>query len=231
MMLLTLVVMGAIFGSMLLKAPGNIPQPARPLIAVGAMIFVLMGMLQLMSNQFGFDRDGFRVFVLCAAPRRDILLGKNLAFAPMALGMAVILLIIAQVVCPMRLDHFLSMIPQFVSMYLLFCISTNLLSIYAPLYIAAGSLKPANPRIGTILLQLAMFMILFPLTQAPTLLPLGIEAGLEYKGWTAGVPICLLLSLAECAAVVFVYRIALNWQGGLLQDREQKILERVTNRA
>ena len=108
---------------------------------------------------------------------------------------------------------------------------TNLLSIYAPLHIAAGSLKPSSPKIGKVLLQMAMFMFLFPLTQAPTLLPLGIEAGLEYQGWTTGAPICLVLSLAECAAVVFIYRFSLNWQGGLLQGREQKILESVTNRA
>ena len=45
-------------------------------------MFVLFGVVQLMANQFGFDRDGFRVFVLSAARRRDILLGKNLSFAP-----------------------------------------------------------------------------------------------------------------------------------------------------
>ncbi len=41
---------------------------ARPLCAVGAMALVLFGLMQLMANQFGFDRDGFRVFVL-SAPR------------------------------------------------------------------------------------------------------------------------------------------------------------------
>jgi hypothetical protein len=123
------------------------------------------------------------------------------------------------------------MLPQFVSMFLLFCVMTNLLSIYAPLHIAAGALKPSSAKFGVVLVQLAMFMILFPLTQLPTLLPLGIEAGLEYKGWTAGAPICLLLSLAECAAVVCIYHFSLNWQGSLLQEREQKILASVTNRA
>ena len=44
---------------------------------------------------------------------------------------------------------------------------------------------------------MAMFMFLFPLTQAPTFLPLGIEAAMEYKGWTHGAPTCLLLSLAQ----------------------------------
>ena len=56
---------------------------SSPSAPIGIALF---GVLQLMSNQFGFDRDGFRVFVLCAAPRRDILLGKNLSFAPLALA-------------------------------------------------------------------------------------------------------------------------------------------------
>ena len=235
MMLLTLVVIGVIFGSLLFKVPSNIPELARPLIAIGAVGFVLLCMLHLMANQFGFDRDGFRVFVLCAASRRDILRGKNLAFVPMTLGMAAILVTILQVMCPMRPDHFLAMLPQSVSMFLLFTCMTNLLSIYAPMYIAAGSLKPSNPKIGQILIQLLMVFFLFPLAQAPTLLPLGIEAGLVHSGWfpgwIAGAPVFLLLSLAECAVVIFVYRLSLVWQGGLLQDREQKILESVTTRA
>lgn len=235
MMILTLVVLSVVFGAMMWNAPPKIPEIARPLAAIGAMAFVMVCMLQFMSNQFGFDRDGFRVFVLCAAPRRDILLGKNLSFAPIVLGAAAVALIFTQFICPMRLDHFVAMFPQFVSMFLLFCVATNLLSIYAPLYIAAGSLKPANPKIGTILLQMAMFMILFPLTQAPTLLPLGIEAGLAYKfpdqRWIAGTPICLVCTLLECAAVIGLYRFLLNWQGTLLQAREQTILDRVTNRA
>ncbi len=230
MMLLMPLVMGAIFGSMLLKGPHNIPSPFRPLVAMGAMLVVLMGVMQIMANQFGFDRDGFRVFVLCAAPRRDILLGKNLAFAPLALGKATILLIVVQVVCPLRLDHFLAMFPQFVSMFLLFCMLTNVLSIYAPMHIAAGSMKPSNQKLVPVLLQMVMFTCLFPLTQAPTLLPLGIEAALAYGGWSAGAPICLVLTLVECAAVVVIYRICLRWQGNLFQAREQRILEVVTNR-
>jgi hypothetical protein len=63
------------------------------------------------------------------------------------------------------------------------------------------------------------------------LLPLGIEALLEWKGWTAGLPLCLVLSLIECVAIIFIYRVVLDWEGGLFQAREQRILETVTNRA
>jgi hypothetical protein len=184
-----------------------------------------------MANQFGFDRDGFRVFVLSAARRRDILLGKNLAIAPVTMGLAAIVLAFVQIVSPMRLDHFLAMFPQYISMFLLFCMVTNLLSIYAPVYVPPGSLKASSPKVGTVLLQVVTIALFFPLTQLVTLLPLGTEILLRLLGWSSSIPIYLILSLAECAAVVTVYHFMLNWQGSLFQASEQNILERVTNRA
>lgn len=231
MALLTPLIMSAIFGSMLLGGNRSLSTSFRPLVATGGMVFVLFGVLQLMGNQFGFDRDGFRVFVLCAAPRRDILLGKNLAYAPLALGLALVLLAVIQVVYPMRIDHALAMIPQFVSMFLLFCILANVVSIYTPVHLAAGSLNPSHLKITTVLSQLVMFTLLFPLTQGLTLLPFGVEALLSLLGRANGVPVYLILSLIECAAVVLLYRVSLDRLGTLLQAREQAILEVVTNRA
>jgi hypothetical protein len=158
-------------------------------------------------------------------------LGKNLAYSPFVLGLAIIVLVLFQVFCPMRAVHFLAMAPQLISMFLLYCVVSNLMSIYTATALVAGSLKPAKPKTTTVLLQLLMFGILFPLTQSLTLLPLGIEALLDWQGWTAGIPIYLLLATAQCAAVVWFYRLALQWQGSLLQSREQQILEVVTNRA
>jgi hypothetical protein len=230
MMMLTLVIFYAIGGAALLKAPLNTPALLRPLFAIAGMLCVMFGVLQFVSNQFGFDRDGFRVFVLCPASRRDILLGKNLGFAIPTLATAAVAMVVVQFVTPMRIDHFLAVIPLYVSMYLLYCVMANLISIFAPLYIAPGSFKPANPKLKTVLLQMLLFMVLFPLAQIPTLLPLGIEAGAEQLGWTTHVPIFLLLSLVECAVIVWLYRLVLDWQGDLLQRREQRILEIVTNK-
>jgi ABC-2 type transport system permease protein len=231
MMLLTPLIMIPIFGSMLWSGRANIPEMVRPLVAFGGMLFVLLGMVQMMTNQFGFDRDGFRVFVLSPASRRDILLGKNLAFAPMAMAIAAIVLVVVQILCPMRLDHLLTTVPQYLSMFLVFCILSNLVSIYAPAHVAAGSLRPANPKLTTILLQTVVIGIMLPLTQAVILMPLGVEFLLRFFGWGRGVPIYLILSIVECALVVFMYYLSLTWQGQLLQGREQRILECVTNRS
>lgn len=181
-----------------------------------------------MSNQFGFDRHGFRAFVLCAASRRDILLGKNLSFAPFAFGMAMFVLLTAQVICPMSASHFLAMAPQFVSMYLTFCMLMNLMSIYAPVAIPAGSLKPANPKLSVVLIQLSMIFVLFPMLQLPLMLPFGVEALLAWRNWTTSTPVSLLLAIVECLTVTGIYRWSLKRLGALFQAREQRILEVVT---
>ncbi len=231
MMLLSPVFMTIIFGSMLWNSRNSRAESLRPLIAIGGMAFVLFGVVQLMANQFGFDRDGFRVFVLSSARRRDILMGKNLSFAPLVMGMAAIMLGALQTLSPMRWDHFLAMIPQSISMYLLFCLLMNFLSIYGPVYVAAGSLKPTNPKLLTVLLHMVTFMIFFPISQAFTLIPLGTELVVRMFGYGSGVPICLLLTLLECGVVAVIYYFGSAGLGSLLQSREQKILETVTAKA
>lgn len=228
MMLLTPLIMSLVMGGAFVHRPtGDVPDHVWPLAAIGGMMMVLFGTAQIMANQFGFDRDGFRVFVLCAAPRHDILLGKNLAFFPWAAGMAGLIVAVIEVVCRLRIDHLLALLPQFISMYLMFCLLVNLLSIYAPMAIAAGSLKPANQKLLPVFLQIISLMFFFPLFQVPSFLPLGIEALLDYAGWAKGLPVFLFLAVAECAAVMLIYRSALQWEGRLLESREKKILESV----
>ena len=230
MMLLTPLLMVVIVGSILVTKGSNIPEPARPLLPFAAMSLILLGMAQLVGNQFGFDRGGFRVFVLCPARRRDILLGKNLAVAPLALGLGLLSAVAVQAVAPLRWDHFLAVGPQLVSMYLLFCLPGNLLSILAPMPIAAGTMKPANPRMVPVLLHVA-FVFVFPLVLGPAVVPLGAEALLRGLGWAEAAPVNLILSLVLGAAVVFLYRLVVSLEGALLHARELVILETVTSKS
>jgi hypothetical protein len=193
------------------------------------MALILFGMMQVAGNQFGFDRSGFRVFVLCAAPRRDILLGKNLALAPLALGLGLIMLVLLEVIYPLRVGDLVAALPQLVSMYVVCCMLTNWLSILAPMHIPAGSFKASNPKLIPLLLQMAC-MFLMPVAMSVLLIPLGVEAALEELGWVRGLPVSLVLSLLECLGVVYLYRLLLPVQGRVLQAREQKILTVVTTR-
>jgi ABC-2 type transport system permease protein len=114
-------------------------------------------------------------------------------------------------------------------MYIILCLMGNWLSLLAPMPIASGSLKPRNPKLIPILVQMAFFMVL-PMTLAPMVLPLGIEFLIQYFAGIEGIPICLVLSLLECAAVLGIYRLFLGWQGEVLQSREQRILQIVTSK-
>jgi hypothetical protein len=46
-----------------------------------------------------------------------------------------------------------------------------------------------------------------------------------------GFPTFLVLGGVQAAVMLWLYPIALNWQGGLLQRHEQKILEIVSSKA
>jgi hypothetical protein len=228
MLLLTPFLLVLVFGSMLWTRQADFDPLLRPLLAFGAMGLPMITMVQLVGNQFGFDRGGFRVFVLCAAPRREVLLGKNLAVAPLALVLATIMLMALQVVQPMRLDLLLATLPQWLSMYLLFCLLANLLAILVPMPVAAASLKPAQPKLLPILLH-SVFIFVLPTVLALTLVPLAAEYTARKLGWAG--PICLILSVLECLGIVLFYRVAITWEGDLLQAWEQKVLHTVASRA
>jgi hypothetical protein len=229
MILLSPLMMVLVFGSLSLAHTMNPDDAVKPLMAFGAMTMTMFSLIQLVGNQFGFDRSGFRLYVLSTAPRRDILLGKNVSTAPVAFLLAMTMIVFLQVIYPMRLDHFLATLPQLLSVYLLFCLLANWLSILAPMPVRSGSFKPANPKGITLLLQF-VFLFLFPFVLAPILLPLGIEQLLVTVGWSKSIPTCLLLSVVQSVAVVGIYLLVLTWQGYVLQRREQKILEIVTTK-
>jgi len=219
-----------IFGTMFIRANANPPELLRPLIASGGISMILLILGQLAGNQFGFDRNGFRTYLLSPAARRDILIGKNLALAPIALGLTSILVMVVQFAYPMRIDHFIAALIQPIPMYFIFCIVENFLSMLAPMPVAPGSLKPSKPRGIQILIHIG-FLFLFPLALSPTLIPLGLEFFLDWSGGASWLPVYLTFIVIECVAVAVLYRFALEWQGGMLQQRERQILEVVTSKA
>jgi hypothetical protein len=219
MMLLTPIILTLVFGSTFLRVHSDPPQVLRPVMAAALIGMIFLGLAQLAGNQFGFDRHGFRVFVLTGVSRRDILLGKNLALFPFALGLGVLGISALQFAFPMRIDHWLAAMVQMVSMFLVFSLLTNFLSMLAPAAISIGSLRPAQPKGMAIVIHLLFFFFVMPIAMGLTLIPLGIEY------FVPDLPVYLVLTLAECAVVIYLYLQILNVQGTLLQRREQKILE------
>ena len=230
MMLLTPVILLAFFGSMIfLGRQRDMPDIARPFLALGAISITILCYVQLLCNVFGFDRDGFRVYILSPCPRRDILLGKNMSFAPLAIGMCLLALVVLQFLLPLEVFHFLATLFQLAAVYLIYCLMGNVISVIAPSAVSAGSLKPAQAKLVTVLIHV-FTALLSPLASVPALIPLGAELALDHYQMLSYVPIYLIASVVELIVVVWIYRRMLDFQGRLLQVREQRVLEAVTAR-
>jgi hypothetical protein len=230
MMLLSPIMMLVIFGGLLFSRPGSRAGLEGPLVAYGAMAMTLFSMSQFFANQFGFDRDGFKVFVMTAAPRREILLGKNLALAPIAFGLGMTVIVGLQFFYPLQFGHLLAIPLSFVTMFLLFCMIMNWASIVAPLRISPGSMKPTGMKLVPFLVNLSM-IVLVPLCLAPTLIPLASGIALEYYGWNHGHWYCFFFATIEVSIIVLLYSFVISAQGQLLHNRELKIMNSVTTKA
>ena len=229
MMLLSPILMIGVFGTIMFTRSAAPPEALRPFMASGAVAMILFTLSQLIGNQFGFDRSGFRVFVLCPAPRRQILLGKNAAVAPMVLTLSLLAVVAIQVIYPMPVDVFVSLLPQVLSMFLLYCLIGNLASMLVPLRIAPGTMKPTSVKTIPVLAHVGM-MLLLPVVLSVTMFPLMVQLIFRSLAWLPSVPVAAILSLLECLLICVLYYFAVGWEGDLLQSREQKILEAVVNK-
>jgi len=228
MMLATNFIMLLIFGTMIfVKRSVNISDNFRPFIATGAVVFMFLSLSQLMYNLFGFDRSGFRQLVLLPVPRKQILLGKNLAFLPVAAGIGVIFLLLVKIVMGISLVIVLAAGMQMLAAFLLLSMVGNLISILVPYRVAAGSLKPtkSSKKTGFLIFISRMF---FPMIMAPIFIPPAIGLLFFKVGWLPAAPVNLFFSAALLALLAFFYRLSLGPLGDLLQRREKEILQVVT---
>jgi hypothetical protein len=124
----------------------------------------------------------------------------------------------------MTFVHALAAILQCVPAYLLLCILGNFSSILSPMAMSMGSMKPVQPKLAVILVQM-LVMMLAPLCLAPALLALAAEAALAEWYQIHGIPICLVVTLVELLVVRWAYGRVIAAQGRMLQQREPRILE------
>ncbi|MDZ4686934.1 MAG: hypothetical protein SH850_17810 [Planctomycetaceae bacterium] len=233
MVLIGPVVMLVIFGGMLLPnlGPQGMPSVVRSFLPLGVLFLSISGLAQLSQNLFAFDRSGFRAYVLSGVPRRQILIGKNLAFAPLILAPSLLLIAVVQFLAPAPATHFLATLLEIPTICLLLCLLGNFSSILCPVCQAAGSMKPANASGITMLLQFAFLLATVAVLGVVAVLPVGLELLLQAWGWFPRiVPLALIVAAVELAAAVLIYRVVIRRQGELLQSRECRILESVVEK-
>ena len=222
--LVVLVVLAVMFSSRGAQAPGDL---VKPFLAAGVVGSTFFGLLQLMFNQFGFDRDGFRALVLLPIQRKHTLLAKNLSLVPIAFGLGLLFLAILQVIAGLHWLVLVAACLQLTAMFLLLSLAGNFVSIIAPYRIALGSLKPTKAS-GKTTLFIFISHICFPLLLTPIFIPpaLGLVAG--SLGWLPATTVNALASLLLAALVALIYRLSLAALGDLLQQREKEILQIVS---
>ena len=224
MALLTPLIFACVFGSMLFTGGmSKLPEVVRPWIGIGALGMSLMGMLQIMLNMFGLDRQGFRAYVLMPAPRRDILLGKNVGIFPIAATLSALMILFAGIVGRMEVTHIISTLLQVAVALLIYFTISNFISIVAPIGMAVGTMKPVSMNVGVFVMQF-LALLLVAVAVIPAAVALAAEQLAGFAAGVHGVPIYLLLTLAELPLALWFYVRMLDLEGRLLQEKEQEIL-------
>jgi hypothetical protein len=221
-------VMMLVFGTILLPRAARSPVVSgKPFFVAASVFFVMMGMVQLMFNQFGVDRNGFRSIILLPALRRHILLGKNLALAPIVVGTGMVALVLLKLFVGIGWLDFLAGLLQMMIGFLLMSIAGNLTSILAPYRIATGSLRATKTPLKTTLV-IVLSHLLFPILLIPTVIPPAVAAIAGLFGISPAIPVNLLASVVVAAVVALAYALSLAGLGEMLQRREIGMLQILT---
>ena len=216
------------FGTMaLLSHPRNLSFQAQLLYGTGVALLPFLGMIHVMTNQFGLDREAFRTLVLSPAPRSQILLGKNLAMLPISVTVELVYLILAAFALHLEASVVLAAFAQSLAAFFLICIPGNAVSSLLPYRIREGTM--AATKIGGARALLNILAHLICTSFLSVLLVPALAAFLlrGASGPTARL-VYVALSVVELATVVTIYGLSLFGLGELLQRREKEILRMVT---
>jgi len=200
-------------------------------LVVVASAFTMLMAAGLISNQFGFDRTGFRAFVLSPIRRDRILLARNIAIAPFLLIQSTLLATAVSVYFGFSFDKLFCALILTAAMLPTFCLLMNLMSILTPFALAAGSIQPQQFNFIPLITNIGLSMFL-PIIVGFTLMPLGFEWLMDQAVTsTRWFPFALLLSVPWVGFSFWLYALVIPFQGKLLARREQEILRVVTSKA
>lgn len=226
-LVLNVVIFGMLGVGFLVRGQWRVPAEAHAFVAGAVVGATFLGLLQVLFNQFGFDRDGFRMLVLSPVARRDILLGKNLALLPLGSGIFAGLLLLTSLLVQWTPWVVLEGCLLFGTAFLIMCVVGNAVSILLPVRMNAGSLNATKVPPLTLVLMM-MVTALLPLALSPVLVPpaLGLLARYAEIPWPAAVECVAALVLLGLAALG--YRWSMGFLGDLLERRERAVLQAVT---
>lgn len=181
------------------------------------------------SNIFGFDRSGFRFWVLSGLPRSEILRGRNWMFGVMVLIIAVAAMIGTNLLWKYSWLRALEALLAFVAYLPLYLVLSNVISILAPFPMAAQGFQPKEFNWKSVVLNLVLTTII-PIIMGLCSIPWAIEFGLHTAvPASQKLPIALLLMPLLVGCSWWLYESFLEIVGELLHSREKNLLAVVTS--
>jgi hypothetical protein len=188
------------------------------LMATAGILYVFLILSGLFCNQFAFERGGMRTFILSPVDRKIVLLGKNIAFATVALVFSVSLLTVNQLVFrDITLGALLFVMLSFLIFVPLMSVMGNWFSVRFPKRMKFGKRLNLSGVVGLLLIPMIIVLALPPLAATAA-------------GYIAQSLLIEYATLALLAALsIGFYLVTINAQGESLQQRELEILEAVND--
>ena len=211
----------------LLKKRDKLPPEAAPLVGLGIVFFAMFMMFGLTMNIFGFDRNGFRSYMLLPLRPRNLLLAKNISMSPIVCVMCILPFGVVIVLFSFSWTDVLACVAQLLSTYTIFCILGNAVSTMFPFPMPSSSMKRVKPKWQAMLAQMGAFFAA-PFLMIPVAAPpVAAFALKKFDIWT-GFSFNLPLSLAVAALAVGFYWLMLDPLSRLLWNKQRDILLEVS---
>lgn len=181
------------------------------------------------GNIFGFDRSGFRFWVLSSLPRSEILRGRNWMFGVMMLVIAVAVIVFTNILLRYSWIRVFEALIAFLAYLPMYLVLSNIISILAPFPMSSQGFQPKEFSWKSVVLSMAL-SALIPVLMGICCIPWVIELGLQtWVPSTQRVPIALLLLPILVGLSYWLYEQLLVVCGELLQSRETSLLKTVTS--
>ena len=141
---------------------------------------------------------------------------------------AAILLVAFQTTNPLNGFRLIASLVQLPIAFLVACLIGNTLSIFFPLGISRGKMKPVSMNMVTVLLM-SLVMVLLPILFAPSAILLGAEVLALHVFERDISPFYLIASIVQLVVVAWFYSWMIQRQGEWLYRQETMVLEKVSN--
>lgn len=195
----------------------------------GFAVFAMFMGSTFAANIFGFDRSGFRFWVLSSIPRIEILRGRNWIFGMMVLFIGLCAILVATLFWGYPLQRLVEAIGALLAFVPIYMVLTNLISILAPFPMASHGFQPKEFSWKGVVLNMGL-SLLIPVLMLLCCLPWGIEWVLKTRFSVAeGIPLAMFLFPLLVCLSYWVYERLLGLVAELFQSQELSLLKTVTS--